>query len=196
MGEKSLGDHNPQTLLNTLFFYTGKFFALRGGHEHRQLEWGRHIQLHKCEQGEYLMYTNNFSKNYQGGLNQAQVKPKEVKVFSNNLNPERCFIRIYKKYASLRPQNGKANAYYLRPKSNENNGKWFDDMAVGHNTLNNITKNLCASGGLTGGNFRNHSLKKTAATSLRYCPEVQRRAITGNRSQAQSVYECVTDDDY
>ena len=32
-----LGDTDPKTLLNTLFFLIGKFFALRSGEEHPSL---------------------------------------------------------------------------------------------------------------------------------------------------------------
>ena len=35
--KKILGDHNPKTLLNTIMFLSGLYFALRSGGEHRQL---------------------------------------------------------------------------------------------------------------------------------------------------------------
>ena len=65
-----LGTHNPQALLNTMIYMNGLYFALRSGDEHRQL---RHspcqIQLVEClDQKPYLKYTEDISKNHQGGL--------------------------------------------------------------------------------------------------------------------------------
>jgi len=190
-----LGTDNPKQLSDTLFFLAGKFFALRGGSEHRDLEWGKQVNLVNSQEGEILVYSNNFNKNFNGGIKQSNIKPKEVRVYQNTQNAQRCFIKIYKKYSSLRPENGKSKAFYLRPKTVFSENKWFDDMAIGHNTLSQKMKTMSDVAGLAG-NFTNHSLKKTAATQLRHCSEVQRRAITGNRSSAQSVYEIVTESDY
>lgn len=191
-----LGSDNPKKLLNTIFYLSGKHFALRGGVEHRELAWGKHVQLRNLEPGEFLIYTSAYSKNYNGGLKQTNLKPKEVKVFSNQMNPRRCFVELYKIYAKLRPQNGKCEAFYLKPRVKySDSSKWFDDVAVGHNSLTSMLKNICESGGIQGGNYVNHALKKTAATALRHCSDVQKRAITGNRSSL-SVYENVTEADY
>ena len=36
---KLLGDHNPQSLLNTMMFMSGLYFALQSGSEHCQLRY-------------------------------------------------------------------------------------------------------------------------------------------------------------
>ena len=191
-----LGNDNPKQLMNTLFFYAGKLFGLRGGKEQRELEWGKQIKLMYTEQGEILVYKSLYAKNFTGGLKQKDIHPKEVKVFPNNDNEKRCFVKLYKQYARLRPQSKKSSAFYLKPKIKYTTDCWYDDVPVGHNSLDVMVKNICEEGGLSGGNFVNHSLKKTAATSLKNCSEAQRRAITGNRSNSQSIYEIVTNDDF
>ena len=65
-----LGDKNPQALLNTIVYMIGLYFALRSGTEHRNLRF-EPSQIQTCErEGErpYLLYTEDTSKNRQGGL--------------------------------------------------------------------------------------------------------------------------------
>ena len=78
--KKILGGHSPESLLNTMIFMCGLYFALRSGDEHRNL---RHspcqIQVIRNE-GErpFLRYAEDISKNHPGGLKGRKVKPKVV----------------------------------------------------------------------------------------------------------------------
>ena len=114
-----LGDATPQSLLDTMLYMNGLYFALRGGKEHRIL---RHkpsqIQLiEKHGERPYLMYTEDLSKNHPGGLKGRKIKPKVVYHHANIEKPERCFVRLYKLYNSRCPPNRPDNAYYLQPNS-------------------------------------------------------------------------------
>ena len=65
-----LGAHNPETLLDTVIFYNGLFFALRGGKEHRQLR-REPCQIEVVEppnKRPFLRYSEDVSKNHPGGL--------------------------------------------------------------------------------------------------------------------------------
>ena len=93
-----LGDKTPQSLLDTVIFYNGLYFALRSGQEHRQLR-SRPCQIDVVERpGErsYLLYTEDISKNRPGGLKSRNITPKVVKHHANNDHPERCFVRLFK----------------------------------------------------------------------------------------------------
>ena len=84
-----LGDYTPQTLLDTLVFYTGYYFALRSGREHRQLR-GYPCQIEPVEKtGErpFLRYTEDVSKNRPGGLKGKNIKPKVVIQHANLEDP-------------------------------------------------------------------------------------------------------------
>ena len=99
---KILGSHTPQALLNTVFYYMGLFFALRGGEEHRSL---RHsppqVKLYEPTDGpSYLTYTETVSKTNQGGLLHRNRMPKVLTRYQNTDCPERCLIRLFKLYNS------------------------------------------------------------------------------------------------
>ena len=56
-----LGDHSPQALLNTVFYFSGIYFALRSGDEHRRLRY-KDSQIQVFERhGErsYLLYVED-----------------------------------------------------------------------------------------------------------------------------------------
>ena len=109
-----LGVSSPQSLLDTMVFYNGLYFALRSGKEHRQL------RSHPCQitliehPGEkaYLKYVEDISKNRQGGIKGRNIKPKEV---IHHANTQRCFVRLFKLYQQLVPENKPAHAFYLQP---------------------------------------------------------------------------------
>ena len=95
-----LGDATPQTLLDTIVFMNGLYFALRSGSEHRTLRFfPPQIEVVERE-GEhpYLQYTEDTSKNHPGGLKGRKVKLKVVRHHANTENPDRCFVRLFKLY--------------------------------------------------------------------------------------------------
>jgi hypothetical protein len=183
--KKLLGDHSPEALLNTMVFMSGLYFALRSGNEHRQL---RHnpCQIQVIENpGErpHLRYTEDISKNHPGGLKGRKQKPKVVIHHSNEENPNRCFVRLFKLYNSLCPAERPDNAFYLSPLTKPKERCWFSRTPLGHNRLKNIVKRMCEKAGIPGYKT-NHSLRATTATRL-YSEGVDEQLVmerTGHRS--------------
>ena len=129
-----LGDATPQTLLDTMLFYNGMYFALRSGDEHRQLRL-HSSQIELVEQdGErpYLKYVKDISKNRPGGIKGRKITPKVVYHHANDTRPERCFVQLYKKCMQLCPDCTDSNAFYLQPAKNPTSTCWYSKKAVGH----------------------------------------------------------------
>lgn len=95
-----LGDHSPQALVDTMLFMCGTYFALRSGQEHRALRFSPpQIELIEKEgERSFLRYTEDVSKNHQGGLKGRKSKAKVVIHHANNDMPSRCFVNLYKTY--------------------------------------------------------------------------------------------------
>ena len=96
-----LGGHSPQTLLDTMLFLLGKFFALRGGKEHRSLKF-KQFTLISGENGkeDKLCYNSFGEKNCQGGLKDRKYRPKKIEHHGNSDKPSRCVVHLFKKYIS------------------------------------------------------------------------------------------------
>jgi hypothetical protein len=158
-----LGEGNPQALLDTVLFLCGIHFALRSGEEHRSLQLAQFELVIPKEGCAHLIYTENYSKNNQGGLQHRKVKPKCVTCFANEKNPERCLVRLYQVYLSHRPADVKP--FYLTPLRKQKGEIWYSKVPVGHNTLSQTVGRLCKQAGIVG--FKtNHSLRVTSATRL------------------------------
>ncbi|XP_013380784.1 zinc finger MYM-type protein 2 [Lingula anatina] len=182
---KALGDYNPKVLVRTLHYLNGKNFGLRGGQEHRRLRYkSPQITLHEPE-GEiaYLKYSEDVSKTCQGGLKHRKLVPKQVTHFANADCPERCHVRIYKKYMELSPKDNRDDSFYLQPLQKWRENVWFSRQPIGVNTLSNFTRETCEKAGLKGF-YTNHSLRATTATRLfrRGVDEQLIMTKTGHRS--------------
>ena len=180
-----LGDHSSQTLVDTMVFMNGVYFALRSGAEHRNL---RHDppQIELVERpGEraYLKYTEDISKNHPGGLKGRKHNPEVVHHHETTNNISRCFVRLFKLYQSKCPPDRPASAFYLKPLKNPRGAYWYAVQPIGHDKLNNTVARICKAAGIQG--FKtNHSLRATAATRL-YHAGVDEQIImetTGHRS--------------
>ena len=111
-----LGDTTPQSLLDTMVFYNGLYFALRSGGEHRQLR-RMPCQIELIEppgQRAYLRYVEDVSKNHPGGLKGRNITPNVALHHANTERPERCFVQLFKRYTELCPKDAPHHSY-LRP---------------------------------------------------------------------------------
>ena len=180
-----LGSGSPQALVDTMVVMNGIYFALRSGGEHRQLRSDPcQIQLvENAGSRPFLKYTEDISKNRTGGLKGRKLKPKVVQHHDNPQNPERCFVRLFKRYQSLLPQERPKNTFYFQPLKTPTADCWFSSKPTGHNALEGTVAQLCQKAGIPG--FRtNHSLRATTATRL-YQAGVEEQLImerTGHRS--------------
>ena len=162
-----LGSQTPQSLLDTMVFMCGLYFALRSGKEHRNLTTDQLELVEPPDGVPQLIYTENVSKNNPAGLYNRKIKPKVVIHHANLTDPARCFVTFYKAYMAHRPkpENVHNIAFYLTPKRNPNSQVWYSTCPVGYHTLANMVKRLCKSASIDG--FKtNHSLRVTAATRL------------------------------
>ena len=181
-----LGDGTPKSLLNTIIFYNGLYFALRSGKEHRQLRFSSY-QIKVIEQPgkrPFLRYTEDTSKNHPGGIKGRKITPKVVDHHANTENTERCFVTLFKKYCELCPKiTPPSNAFYLQPLKSPTSTTWYGSQPLGHCTLGSTVARLCKLGGIQGYKT-NHSLRATV-TSRMYHADVEEQIFmerTGYRS--------------
>lgn len=189
-----LGSDNPQTLSDTIFYLIGLNFAFRAVADHRALRISpvSQLSLQIDENGqEYLMYKEEVSKANQGGIQHRKIKPKTVRAYANDENPERCIVRIYKLYVSKLPDDLPDDAFYFRPHPNyDESGPWFTRQVIGVAKLGQIVKEMCVKAGIKG-HRTNHSLRATAATRL-YDQEFDEQLVcetTGHRSNSVRDYK-------
>ena len=180
-----LGDKTPRTLLDTIIFYNGLYFALRSGKEHRQLRNSPcQIEIvEQCGKRSFLKYTEDISKNHPGGLKGRKITPKVVLHHQNLDNPQRCFVRLFKMYRQMCPADAPPDAFYLQPSKKPSSSCWYTKSPLGHSSLSTTVARLCKSAGIDG--FKtNHSLRATATSRL-YQSGVDEQLVmerTGHRS--------------
>lgn len=141
-----LGAHTPQSLLNTMVYMCGLYFALCSGQEHRNL------QLSQKPPGgvPYIEYTENVSKSRPGGLKHRKIEPKKVKLHANYQRSEKCFVQLFKAYCAHRPPKAEHDSFYLTPFRNPRPIVWYQVTPVAHHTLANTVRQMCSSAGVDG----------------------------------------------
>lgn len=194
-----LGEDTPKQLSDTLLYMIGMHFALRAGAEHKNLRVGGDSQLRIKRDDNlklwYLEYTEDFSKNNQGGLDHRKVQRKVVRAYQNEVNPERCIVHYYKKYIAVRPKTDNCPAdFYLRPLAQAQDNVWFYCQPIGRYKLSCVISDLCTRAGFKG-KFTNHSLRASCASRL-YRSNVDEQLIcekTGHRSDSVRSYKRTSD---
>lgn len=128
--EGVLGLSTQQTLLNVVFFLKGKIMCLRGHCEHRALKLSQ-FTFGADEGGDFVVYTENGSKNWSGSYKDKPNDNKVIKHYADSSLGEKCYHRVLKLYFSkLPPQTleDPEGVFYLKPKEKvplDANAAWF-----------------------------------------------------------------------
>ena len=177
------GSGTAKQLLDTIYFYNGKMFGLRGG-EHRN------ICVNNFSLGPNVInFEENVCKTFHGGITDLKYEPRKVRHICHERGQEhdRCLVQFYQLYIGLVETLSKRNeAFYFRPKSKTLS---FDNSPVGINTLNSILPNLCKAAGIK--RKTAHCLRVTCVSKL-FNSGVEEKLIrerTGHRSNALFAYE-------
>ena len=128
-----MGDTNPKQLLDTMPFLCGVHFALQSGEEHRSLQLSQLELMCLKDEHAHLIYTENYSKDNQGGLLHCKVKLKPVTYYANESNPNRCLVHYFQTHLKHCPAD--CSTFYLTPLRKIKGDIWYSKMPVGHNTL-------------------------------------------------------------
>ena len=159
-----------------------KNFCLRGGEEHRNLTLS---QFRRTEKG--YTYTENSSKNRQGGISQLKLKNKCVEIVENKEAGDRCHCKLLDAYISKLPEEAKAkDLFYVRPfedVKSDSPKPWYYWAPIGRNKLSKMVSEMCKLASIPG-RHSNHCLRATGATQL-YTAGVPEKIIqerTGHRS--------------
>uniref|UniRef100_A0A1X7TCK4 ZMYM2-like/QRICH1 C-terminal domain-containing protein n=1 Tax=Amphimedon queenslandica TaxID=400682 RepID=A0A1X7TCK4_AMPQE len=157
-------------------------------------------QLQRKGNPDRYVYTENSSKNKQGGLKQMRLDRKVVTVVANSKIGERCPVYILDKYISKLPDKAKEmDLFYCRayPKLPKNpNDPWYIATPIGKNTLSTMVRDMCLEAGVEG-EKSNHSLRVAGTSSLFAAgvPEKLIQSRTGHVSlTALRKYERITDE--
>ena len=88
-------------------------------------------------------YTENSSKNRQGGVSQLKLKNKFVKILENHEAGDSCHCRLLDLYISKLPEEAKTkDLFYLRPLEETGSVKeikpWYYSAPIGRNKLSRM----------------------------------------------------------
>ena len=166
-GVLAMGLLTPGALLNATFYLNGKTLCLRGGREHKLLKLSQ-FTFGTDEGGDYVVYTENGSKNRSGSYKDKPDDNKVVKHYADPTLGEKCYYLVLKLYFSKLPPNVLRDpdaVFYWKAKERvpfDSNACWFLFQPVGRNTLASIVKKMCSQIGVTG--KTNHSLRATGCS--------------------------------
>ena len=123
-----------------------------------------------------------------------KITQMEIDIFSSP-GSKRCPVQTIKSYLShLNPE---VEFLFQRPKTestrfnSEEDSVWFERKVLGHNTLENMLKNMSQRAGIQP-YFTNHSLRATTVTILssENVETRQIKAVTGHKSDARIQSYC------
>ena len=190
---KCLGIESPQAVINTLWLNLTIHFGLRGGKEQRELCWGD-VKLKQTPDGkEYLEYSVERQTKTRTGSDPRDTRKIKPRMYSApDLPAERDPVRVYKFYASKRPESMQTDdsPFYLAVNNIQPSSlsvkPWYKVQPIGVNKLNSLLKDMVneARLGLENKRLTNHSARKHLVQKLNdnEIPPTQIMQITGHRN--------------
>ena len=164
-----LGQSSPACLQDTVFYYVGMHFVLRGIQEEYDLvpqQFQRNppdCSIYNVD--VYYRYTEYISKNNQHHFKGGKVCNKEVRAYAQ-LGLPWCVVKLFDIYLSKLPVG--ANYFYLRPLKefpSVESKPWYGRQRVGVNKLKEIVSRISSTSGIST-RYTNHSLRATAVTRM------------------------------
>ncbi|XP_018104995.1 zinc finger MYM-type protein 4 isoform X1 [Xenopus laevis] len=152
---KQLGAYSPIILLNTLLFFTTKYFQLKTVSEHQQLSFAYVMRRTKTmkynTKTTYLRFMPPYNKSDTEQEKPPLGKRKRVEdedgqfvmeMAENTDNPLRCPVRLYEFYLSKCSESVKQrnDVFYLQPERScvPNSPMWFSTMPIDPGTLESM----------------------------------------------------------
>ena len=172
-----LGNTNPESLLNSVFFLSGINLVLRGGEQHRGLKLSQFTFGEMQDPDDpsstlaFFRYEEHGSKNRAGGSHQLNLENKCVTQFSKKESPSRCHYSLLQQYFSkLPPEALQKDAFYCKPIKFKGavpfSQPWYTAVPIGHNTLQAKLKSLLSAAVLDTARKSNHSLRATGTLRM------------------------------
>lgn len=193
---KQFGCDNPESLINTLWFFTTVGFGLRGYDEHRQMCFGDIMVLRDNEGTEYLQFNERSTKTRQGD-NPKDIRKVSPKIWATG--SERCPVKCFQIYASKRPVDfcRREDPFYIATNNstyfNKDKDMWYKRQPIGVNKLKSIMKRMACT---LDTKLSNHSARKFLVQKLvdADLPPTEIIQISGHRNlQSINNYSHLSD---
>ena len=114
----------------------------------------------------YMQYTEHGSRNHPGGTHQLNENNKVVTQFAKPELGDKCHVFLLELYLSKLPDRAfQGDIFYIKPKPRVPDSPadpWFMNIAIGHNTLSSMLKEIVKAGGLDETGKSNYSLRATS----------------------------------
>ena len=94
---------NPEGLQFGVFYFLGKYFALRGREEHRSLRFGDVVKRKDSSGEEFLEYHERASKTLDG-TGKTDFRQTTPRAYAVQSNPERDPVHFYNEFVKHRPK--------------------------------------------------------------------------------------------
>lgn len=165
------GDHSPEVLQRTLWWFLSLHFGFRARDESRKLCWGD-VQLQKASNGEeMLVWLNERGTKTRKGQEKGHQRAFQPKIYA--IGGERCPVKFYKKFTVHRPRemNAPDSPFFLAVKHNRatNDPVWYKKSPLGKNQIGKFLSVAAQNAGIQqgiGAKVSNHSVRKTSISRL------------------------------